>query len=494
MKRNNVLLNICSNMFLQFVTVVSAFVIPRIILSFFGSEVNGLIGSLTQFLSYINLAEGGIGGIITSSLYKPLVEKNTARISSIIFTAKRFYRNLGLVLVGYSILLAIIYPILSNSSFSFTYISTMTLIISFQLLLQYAFAVPYQQLLKSDKKVYVVSFIQSIIIIINTVAFILVAKIFPNIHVVKAVVGLAYIVQPFLLNRYVKKHYALSENTKEDVNLLKAKWDGFAINIAYFVHTSTDISILTFFSNLSMVSIYTVHAVVTNGARRIAQAISLAVSPSIGHIYAKGNKEALREKFSTTESLYLAITSSLLTVIGLLIIPFVRVYTGNITDVNYYQPLFAILLVVAEYIYCIREPYFNLAQAAGKFKDMKKHAWIEASLNLMLSIILVRTIGLAGVAAGTLAGNLYRTVYHVFYLKTHILFRSPKVFIKKISLFGIASVLSITTCLLFFPMQSGMSCFVINAIIYTIITGFYYLVILLLFFRKDIRKVSEIRR
>ena len=486
-RKSFVIINIISNFFLQFVTILSGFIVPRIILSLFGSEVNGLIGSLTQFLGYINLVEGGVGGVIVASLYRPLVEKDNKKLSAIIVTAQNFYRKLGLILIGYSVILAVLYPLLSNSSFSFEYASSMTIIIAFQMFLQYVFAIPYQQLLKSDKKVYIVSLVQSLTVILNLLIFIIVSKVFPNIHILKLLAGLVFVVQPILLRLLSKKYYHLDKKAKEDKTLLDSKWDGFAINIAYFIHTGTDITILTIFTNLVTVSVYTVHAIVTNGIRKILQAISTAVSPNIGQLYAKGDKKVLNEKFNMVEFVYFAITSGLLTIAGLLITPFVLLYTGGVTDADYNQPVFAIILIVAEFLYCIREPYFNLAQAAGRFKDMKFHAYVEAGINLFFSIVLVNYIGLVGVAIGTLLGNAYRTLYHVLYLEDHILYRSPKIFFKKFFVFGFASMFSVFVCVFFFPMHEGVRLFLTNALLYVAVTAFFYLIASAVFFRKELR-------
>ena len=64
MKSKVTLINIISSLTLQVVTVISGFIIPKIILTNFGSSVNGLVSSLNQFLSYITLIEGGITGVV----------------------------------------------------------------------------------------------------------------------------------------------------------------------------------------------------------------------------------------------------------------------------------------------------------------------------------------------------------------------------------------------------------------------------------------------
>ncbi len=66
-RNKETLINIIFSFILQICNIVSTFIIPRIILSYFGSEVNGLVSSITQFLSYISLVEGGVTGVITAS-------------------------------------------------------------------------------------------------------------------------------------------------------------------------------------------------------------------------------------------------------------------------------------------------------------------------------------------------------------------------------------------------------------------------------------------
>ena len=71
-----------TGLILQMFTILSGFILPKIILTSFGSEVNGLVSSLNQFLSYISLVEGGITGVVMANLYKPIVEKDEQKISA----------------------------------------------------------------------------------------------------------------------------------------------------------------------------------------------------------------------------------------------------------------------------------------------------------------------------------------------------------------------------------------------------------------------------
>lgn len=86
-------INMIFSIVLQIVTIISGFIIPRQILLAFGSEVNGLVNSITQFLNYISLIEGGLGSVIMTALYQPLNQKKFEQVSSIIVTSNNFFHG-----------------------------------------------------------------------------------------------------------------------------------------------------------------------------------------------------------------------------------------------------------------------------------------------------------------------------------------------------------------------------------------------------------------
>ena len=79
MRSRKAIANITSSFILQLVITFSGFIIPRYIITVFGSGVNGLVSSITQFLGYIALIEAGIGGVTRASLYSPLAKNDTAK-------------------------------------------------------------------------------------------------------------------------------------------------------------------------------------------------------------------------------------------------------------------------------------------------------------------------------------------------------------------------------------------------------------------------------
>lgn len=67
--------NAVSTAFFQIVNMLVSFFIPRIMLVIYGSEINGLVSSITQFIVYFNLLEAGLSGAAVWALYEPLAKK-----------------------------------------------------------------------------------------------------------------------------------------------------------------------------------------------------------------------------------------------------------------------------------------------------------------------------------------------------------------------------------------------------------------------------------
>ena len=417
MKKSIQLINITTNIIQHVLLIVSGIIIPKIILSYFGSEVNGLISSINQFLSYITLVEGGVSSVIMASLYKPLVDHDEYKISMIIKTSNVFYRKIALIYLLYSVCFGLIYPLLVKSSFNYFYIFALIIILSFGLLIQYTMSLSLRNLLIADNKTYVVACTQIIVSVMNVVLAYLSIFIYPSIHLLKLLTAVSFLVWPIVFHIYVKKKYTLTKNVDVDNSLLKSRWNGFAINIAAFIHFSTDIVILTIFTNLTLVSVYSVYSLVTSGLRGVVIAVSNAVSPMVGKAYAKGDENKLIKMLETHETIINFAVFTLFTVSLLLITPFVNIYTNGINDANYNQPLFGIILILSEVIYLLKLPHTSLAYSANKFKELTIPCFIEAFINIVVSVICVLFIGLIGVAIGTLSAMLFRMIHELSFTK-----------------------------------------------------------------------------
>ena len=194
------------------------------------------------------------------------------------------------------------------------------------------------------------------------------------------------------------------------------------------------------------------------------------IDASFGDMIAKNEKNSLNKAYSNFELCYFSIITIIFITTLLLIIPFVSVYTYDIIDANYIRPLFAYLMVISEFIWAIRQPYNELVKASGSFKETKKGAWIEAITNFVISIILIKKLGIIGVAIGTVIAMLIRTVELIYYTSKNILKRDIKISIKKmlIIIFEFGLVILIVKFIPTFKITSYLTWIIQAIIIFTI--------------------------
>lgn len=413
--------NTISSIIFQITTIICGFILPRLILQSFGSEVNGLVNSITQFLTVIAFLEFGVGAVVQSSLYKPLVDNDSFAISSIIASANSFFKRLAQILLVYIVGLIIIYPRLVNDSFSWLYTALLIAAISVSSFAQYYFGVVDRLLLTSAQKGYIQYNAQTITLILNTLACYVFIELGCSIHIVKLTTSVIYLARPIFLRWYVNKHYEINRNIKYIGEPIAQKWNGVAQHVAAVVLDGTALIILTIFDNLKSVSIYTVYFLVVAGIKQLFLASTNGIKALLGELWAKQDFAELLQVFSWTEWILHNLTIFLFGCTALLIVPFVLVYTQGINDANYYQPLFALILVAAHACHCLRLPYNLMILACGHYKQTQVNYVIATLLNLCISIITVKFFGLIGVACGALVALAYQVVWMGRYNSQHIL-------------------------------------------------------------------------
>lgn len=260
--------------------------------------------------------------------------------------------------------------------------------------------------------------------------------------------GGIHIIRIILLNCYIHRAYQFQEvKTKGDY--LPQKWDGLGQHIAYFFQTNTDIIIITVFISLTEVAVYSIYNNIITCLCALVMTLNANVEAIFGDMLAKRELQKLRDFFSQISFMISSAVCICFSVAAVMIIPFIRLYTSGINDAEYMRPALAMFMLLTQVIYCLKHPYHEMTIAAGHFKETKKAAFIEVGLNIGLSILLSFMWGTEGVVMATLAALIYRAAYFVMYLKNHILYISPVVFIKRILVTIINIVVNVKLFVLF---------------------------------------------
>lgn len=315
MTRNKKLqLNTISSLLNQLITVICGFILPRYILSYYGSTVNGLVSSVQQLLGLISFCELGVGMVVESALYKPLADNDNVLTSKILISARKFFDKVGIILSVYVVLLAAFFPLSQRNDFD--YISTLFLVLAMSIsyFAQYFFGIRNQLLLSADQRAYIQLFYQSFTVIINTILSVVIIKCGASIQIVKLVASLVYLIRPIGLAIYVRRNYRIDYSLKLTEEPIKQKWNGLAQHITFVVLQNTDTVVLTFFSTLINVSIYNVYNLVVTGVKQIVLSLTTGIQSLFGNMLAKEESVLLEKTFDCVEWLLHTVTILVFTI------------------------------------------------------------------------------------------------------------------------------------------------------------------------------------
>lgn len=433
--------NTAASLVSQITALICGFILPRLFLQHFGSEVNGLVNSITQFLSVISFLELGVGAVVQSSLYKPLAEKDNQQISKVMVSANKFFQRLAQILLVYVVALMLIYPLIVNRNFGRLYTATLIAAVSISSFAQYYFGIVNALLLNADQRGYIQYNAQTITIILNTIVCAILISMNGTVQLVKLTTSLIYLARPVALQIYVKRHYQINWKIKYTEEPIRQKWNGVAQHLAAVILDGTDTIVLTVFSTLSNVSIYSVYFMVVKGVKTLFLSMTNGIQALMGELWAKQELKQLEEFFAWVEWVIHTGSTYVFSCMAALIVPFIQVYTFGINDANYIQPVFAILLTLANAMHCLRLPYNIMVLAAGHYKQTQTNYIVAAIMNIIVSVLTVKAWGLIGVAIGTLAAMTYQTVWLAVYDSKHFIFWPLKKVVKQFGADALCAVL-----------------------------------------------------
>lgn len=485
MRGKKAAINTAFNLIEEMVSIICGLILPRMILSAFGSQYNGLITSITQFLACTALLRSGVAGATRAALYKPLAEENRAEINSIVKATNIFMKKVGFILLGAILFFAGIYPFLVQNEVGWFFTFSLFVIIGASTFAESFFGITYLIVLQADQRIWVSSLLKSICSILNTVIGVCLILNGSSIHIVKLGSSFVYVAYPIILGAYVRYHYKIDTHVQPNTKAISQRWDAFWQQVAAFVMDKTDVVVLTVFTNMLEVSVYSIYNMVALGLKQGVTAFS-RVEAAFGNMIAKKEELALRENVAVVETIVYGISTILYTCAAILILDFVKIYTRGVDDVNYIRPAFAYLIIMAQFFNGVRIPYQVVVQAAGHYKQTKKGAIVEPILNIGLSIIFVFKWGLVGVAIGTLAATIFRTIQYSTYMNQKLVKKTwMEMPLRVLISFVEAAVIIIIVSTLHLAAPTGYFMWFTNALLTGVICIVVVVIGSFIFFKKD---------
>lgn len=432
--------NSCASIVQEIIVLGAGLVTPRIMLSYYGSEIIGLIASLTHFFSYFNLVEAGLSGAAVYALYAPLATGDHYKISAVMVAIKRFYEKSGYLFVALAVLLAITYPFfVTSDKVSSAEIGILTLVVGVNGCIDFFTLGKYRALLSADQSIRIISYANSLHYILNTILIYFGAYFGFGIVVVKSTALMSIFVRTALLVVYCHRHYAyINYDVVPDYDSLNKRWSAFYLQLLGIVQNATPIVIITIvLRDLKVASVYAVYAIVTSGISSVMGVFTSGLSASFGDVIVRKETKILQRAYSEFELVYYAVLTIISAVSFATIQPFINLYTKGITDTSYNLPFFGFLVVLNLLLYNVKTPQGMMVISAGHYQETRWQSSIQASIIVLAGVPLAHLYGIYGVMYGLILSNIYRDIDLMFYIPTKVTHTKVIVTAKRILRIGV---------------------------------------------------------
>jgi len=412
------LYNTSSAMLLQIVNMIINLILPRIIALEYGSATNGLVNSIRQFTQYISVVEGGLAFAAVYALYKPLADNDQDRINGILSGANRLYNYSGLIFSGLVLIGTFVYPaFVQKEGISPLAMGMLVLIIGAQGALEFFAIGKYKALFTADQKSYVISLINAMGATLNAIIIIVLVRMHLDIVLVWLFSLSSFIIRTLAYIIYARTRYRnLDFKAKPDFKALDKRWDSLILQILGAVTVGTPLLVITFMCGLLESSVYTVYNMVFASVLAILSTFNNGLSAIFGDMLVRNQKDIFQRAYKQYEYLYYGLLGWAYACAAILIMPFIRIYTQDLTDVNYIRPEIGLLFVFSGLLYNAKTPQGMLVISAGLYKETKYQTLAQAIINIVVSVALAPSLGIAGVLLGSVVSNLYRTIDLVIFI------------------------------------------------------------------------------
>ena len=384
------------------VTVLVGMYCQRVFILELGYDLYGLNAMFTSIVTMLSVTELGIGTAIVFSLYKPLAVHDKKKISALISLYKKIYRIIGIIILGGSLTMIPAIPKLTGFTIKQFIIPYLIFVCNTSLTYFFTYN---QTLLNADQKNYIVSIQTCLVKISYNILQIICIYATHNFALYTLLNFLCVLLGNLFLSHIVKKQYPYLKKyekeklKKEETTIIKTKVLALIYHkIGAYLVTGGDNFIISGFLGVATVGYYSNYTFVTNTLKSLILSVVSGFTSGFGNLIAVEDGHKNIKVFKSSRFVYFVLYGTTSVCLFCCIEPFLKVLYTEETIL----PTSVLWLVVLNYfVYGYSACYGDFRSAAGVFEPDRFLCLIMPIANVIISIVLVRRLGIEGVLIGT---------------------------------------------------------------------------------------------
>lgn len=414
----------------------SGFILRTVFIKVLGMEYAGVSGLFTDVLMVLSFAELGISTAMTYALYKPIAEQDKDKIQKLMCFYKWAYRfvagsvlTLGLICVPFIHLIITNVPDITESITLIYILYLLNTSVSYLLIYK-------STMLTASQKNYEISKITIKVSITRCIIGCILLVVFKNFIVYLLMEIVLSVFQNILIGKKAEKLFPEMKETpkeylekKEVKNLFKDIKALFLYKISGVVLGGTDSIIISTFVGTGLVGVLANYNLIVKNIYTLILQIFTSMSASIGNLAVTSSKKKQYQVFKATllMSFWLFGFCTVELYAGLNL--FMKLWMGaNCT----FSKGIVLILIIDFYLTGMMSPVSSFRTSNGLFVQGQYRPLIMALINIVVSVGLVKWLGVAGVLFGTVFSRVVTQIWYDPYLIYKYVFeKSVFLYVKK---------------------------------------------------------------
>lgn len=435
----------------QIIQILLIFIVRKIFIATLGVEYLGYNSVFLNVLQMLNLADLGFGVAITSFLYKPIAKKNKDEIATLMTIYKKIYRVVGvIVIVIGGIVSAFLGVIIPDNKISLWYLRLL-FYISLTGTASTYFLAYKRTLIISDQKAYIVNLVDMIVNMAASITQIILLCVCPNFALYLLVNILKAIIANLILSYKCSKiygdfagGYSGDIGEKYKLQIFQYVKDVFISRIGAVVYYGTDNIIISIIRGSMLAGFLSNYSMITTYLITIVSQLFTSIQATYGN-YASTVEDVNKEKNMTDNYLCASfiVGNFGMSCFVFLVQPFIELYFGRRLLLPFSVALWLGLNLLLTIMLQIPSQVFIVYKL---FRYDKPIIIVSAILNIVLSILLVKRLGIVGALIGTFVTSLIYLFSRIYIISKHVFKVSYVSYLGKLFFYFGISLLTIVIC------------------------------------------------
>ena len=403
----------------QILSVLLSFITRIIFVRSLSEEYLGVNGLFTNILTVLSLAELGVGTAIIYSLYLSVAQKNEKEIAELLNFYKKAYLIIGCVITVVGVLIAPFLDIFIKDAPNIPNLHIIYLMFVANSSCSYLFAYR-RSIFLADQREYVLSEYRLFFIILKAVGQCMSLLFTKNFYYYLLVQIVCTLCENICIHVKTLKYYPFLKEYKKAV-LSKQKVHSIQTDIkALMIYKigstaldGTDNIILSMFVGVVSVGKLSNYTLIVSAVAMVTSQILNSITASVGNFIAKESSERHEELLFKITFMSFFIYGFSFVALSCLMSPFIQMIFG----INYILTKSEVFICSLNfYIFGMMNSIWTFRTTMGLFTHGRYRPLVSAMINIIVSVILARYIGLLGVLLGTTITRLVTNVWYDPYI------------------------------------------------------------------------------